>query len=167
MIDTIIINIKLLFEIGRRMKNSISPVPLIQLCQVALESCKLLYKDNQTAILLQQKFYLMIIDGQYPECALGIQYKLGLPFMFLNTVGFHTLAVTSGGSSAPFSITPSFMFEMTDDMSFFQRVKNVAVTLSFQIIHRVSNISLIYCILGLKGLKTNYNIHILIFSRYL
>lgn len=40
----------------------------------------------------------MILDGAYPECALGLQYKMGLPFMYINTVGFHTPSISRAGS---------------------------------------------------------------------
>jgi hypothetical protein len=72
------------------------------------------------------------------ECFLGIQYIHNIPFMYLNTVGFHTGSISRAGSPQPYSITPSFSLALTDDMNFMQRVKNAAVQVVLDTIHSVS-----------------------------
>lgn len=48
-----------------------------------------MFNDAETHTLLRQSFDLLILDGAFPECALGIAHHYGVPFMYLNTVGFY------------------------------------------------------------------------------
>lgn len=81
----------------------------------------------------------MILDGAYPECALGLQYKLDIPFMYINTVGFHTAgSISRAGSPVLYSITPTFVSSYTDDMNFFQRLMNSMMHASLKVLHSVS-----------------------------
>lgn len=126
-----------LTNLGRRMSN-VLPVPLIDIARYPVESCDTLYNDHETKDLLEQKFNLLILDGAFPECALGLQYKFNVPFMYLNTVGFYTDSVSRAGSPMPYSITPHFSQALTDDMNFLQRVTNVAISIGLQTMHVVS-----------------------------
>ena len=74
------------------------------------------------------------------ECALGLQYKFNIPFMYLNTVGFYTDSISRSGSPAPYSITPVFAKAMTDNMNFIERVTNSIIHVMLQTIHFVSSI---------------------------
>lgn len=94
--------------------------------------------DHETKDILNRKFDLIILDGAYPECALGLQYKLNVPFMYVNTVGFYTGSISRAGSPAPYSITPAFMISLTDNMNFIQRVLNSMAQVFLQISHAVS-----------------------------
>lgn len=87
--------------------------------------------------MLDSKFNLLIIDGSFPECALGLQYKFNVPFMYINTVGFYTGSISLSGSPTPYSITPHFSIAMTDDMNFIERIINSAVHVMLQIFHSV------------------------------
>lgn len=121
--------------------------------------------DPETKDLLNTKFDLFILDGAYPECALGmiwnlainfvcffffltfsidyisgLQYKMKVPFMYLNTVGFYTGSTSRAGSPAPYSITPHFSAPFTDDMNFVQRATNSAISVFVEFIHSVRTI---------------------------
>jgi hypothetical protein len=72
------------------------------------------------------------------ECALGMQYKFNIPFIYLNTVGFYTNSVSRAGSPTPYSITPSFAIAMTDNMNFIQRVTNSLAHVTLSVSHAVS-----------------------------
>lgn len=87
---------------------------------------------------MNSKFNLLILDGAFPECALGLQYKFNVPFMYINTVGFYTGATSLSGSPAPYSITPHFTLALTDDMNFIQRATNTAMSVFLQAVHSVS-----------------------------
>jgi hypothetical protein len=80
---------------------------------------------------------LIILDGAFPECFLGIQYKLGVPFMYLNTVGFYTDSISRAGSPSPYSITPYFTNTFTDKMNFYERVINSVMAVGLQSMHMV------------------------------
>jgi hypothetical protein len=97
-------------------------------------------EDHETKDLLNSKFNLLILDGAYPECALGLQYKFNVPFMYINTVGFYTGTIARSGSPAPYSITPHFSVALTDDMNFVQRATNSAVHIVLQTFHSVSTL---------------------------
>lgn len=68
----------------------------------------------------------MILDGTYPECALGIVHSFKVPFMYINTVGFYAMPQSNSGSPAPFSVTPFFGKGFTDNMGFIDRTLNAA-----------------------------------------
>jgi hypothetical protein len=110
-----------------------SPVKLNSLYQ----SCDAWLNDHETKRLLGLNFDLMIIDGAFPECALGLQFKFNVPFMYINTVGFYTEPLSRAGSPVPYAITPYFVLPFTDDMSFFERVINAVVHFSLQAVYKV------------------------------
>ncbi|CRK91551.1 CLUMA_CG005208, isoform A [Clunio marinus] len=123
--------------LGRRMRNQL-PVPLLDIMRYPIESCDALLDDHETKDLMNSKFNLLILDGAFPECALGLQYKYKVPFMYINTVGYYTGSTSLSGSPAPYSITPHFTQALTDDMNFFQRVLNSGVSVLLQIMHMVT-----------------------------
>jgi len=100
-----------------------------------------LLNDHETKDLLNSKFHLLILDGAFAECALGLQYRMGLPFMYINTVGFFVQSAALAGSPAPYSITPHFSIALTDDMSFVQRIVNSATHALIAVTHSVSHYS--------------------------
>jgi UDP-glucoronosyl and UDP-glucosyl transferase len=102
------------------------------------QACDALLDDPETKDLLEAKFNLLILDGAFPECALGLQYRFNVPFMYVNTVGFFTGSTSGAGSPAPYSITPHFSVALTDDMNFVERVTNTFVHVLLTVIHSVS-----------------------------
>lgn len=103
------------------------------------QSCEALLEDSETKDLLSRKFSLLILDGAFPECALGIQYKMNAPFMYINTVGFFTTSIARAGSPAPYAITPSFIAPFTDNMNFIERVMNSVYHIMLKVSHSVSS----------------------------
>lgn len=73
-----------------------------------------------------RKFDLIIMDGVYPECSVGLAYFYKIPFMYINTVAFYTGSITLAGSPAPFSVTPFVSQPFTDNMNLLQRTLNTA-----------------------------------------
>lgn len=102
------------------------------------QACDALLDDHETKDVLNTKFNLLILDGAFPECALGLQYKLNAPFMYINTVGFYTGSTSLAGSPTPYSITPHFSVALTDNMNFIERVANTAIQVLSQAMHSVS-----------------------------
>ncbi|CAO1440524.1 unnamed protein product [Diamesa serratosioi] len=120
--------------LGRRMRGDM-PIPFWDVIRYGYEACDALLDDHETKDILNRKFDLFILDGAYPECALGLQYKLNVPFMYVNTVGFYTGSTSRAGSPAPYSITPAFMISLTDNMNFIERVINSMTQVLVQITH--------------------------------
>ncbi|XP_055603712.1 UDP-glucosyltransferase 2 [Uranotaenia lowii] len=109
--------------LGARMRGDL-PLSLWDVFRYAWQACDATLEDKETMDLLGRKFDLLILDGAYPECALGLAYRLGAPYMYINTVGFYMETMSMAGNPAPYSITPAFWRPYTDDMHFLQRVMN-------------------------------------------
>jgi hypothetical protein len=90
------------------------------------QACDVLLSDPETKDLLysQQNFDLLVLDGAYPECALGFVSHYNVPFMYINTVGFYTGSLSLAGNPAPYSVTPFLARPFTDSMSLMQRTMN-------------------------------------------
>lgn len=90
------------------------------------QACDAFYSDIETLSFLRsgRNYDLIVLDGAYPECAMGVVYRLKLPFIFINTVGFYTNAFSNSGSPTPFSVTPFFSKGFTDNMSLLERAVN-------------------------------------------
>lgn len=85
---------------------------------------------------MQQNTYdLVILDGAYPECALGLAYHFRAPFIYINTVGFYTNSLSLAGNPTLYSITPFFGIAFSDNMNIFQRLFNTAYHLGASLIH--------------------------------
>uniref|UniRef100_A0A4Y0ATD9 UDP-glucuronosyltransferase n=2 Tax=Anopheles funestus TaxID=62324 RepID=A0A4Y0ATD9_ANOFN len=114
--------------LGARMRGDM-PLSLWDAFRYSWQVCDATLEDKETMDLLGRKFDLMILDGAFPECALGLVYRLGVPFMYINTVGFYTGTMAWAGNPVPYSTTPVFYRPATDDMSFFERLSNTFHTL--------------------------------------
>lgn len=93
-------------------------------------------------MIASRKFDVGILDGAFPECALAMIYKMGIPFMFLNTVGLYTGSLSRAGNPVLPSFTPAFSGHYTEHMNFFERLTNNAAHITLNIMHHVSNIRL-------------------------
>lgn len=60
--------------------------------------CSAFYEDSEVTMISSRKYDIAILDGAFPECALAMIYKMGIPFMFLNTVGLYTGSLSRAGS---------------------------------------------------------------------
>ncbi|XP_053694505.1 UDP-glucosyltransferase 2 [Sabethes cyaneus] len=109
--------------LGARMRGDL-PLSMWDVFRYAWQACDATLEDKETMDLLGRKFDLLILDGAYPECALGLAYRLGTPYMYINTVGFYTGTMSLAGNPSPYSTNPVFYRPLTDDMNFFQRVMN-------------------------------------------
>lgn len=101
--------------------------------------------DAETKHLLNRHFDLVILDGAFPECALGLVHTLRAPFMYINTVGFYTGSLSMAGNPSPYSTTPIFFSSFTDEMNLYQRFLNTIFTMFAYSVHRVSCTSLKFC----------------------
>ncbi|XP_059219173.1 UDP-glucuronosyltransferase 2A1-like [Stomoxys calcitrans] len=120
-----------------------APLSIWKALRYPAESCNsLLEADAQSGVtvtddLLTQRFHLAIVDGAFPECALGIVHRLGLPFMFINTVGFYTGSLAMAGNPITYAVTPHVFTAFTETMNLLQRVEN-------SLIHRLADILHMY-----------------------
>ncbi|KDR21702.1 2-hydroxyacylsphingosine 1-beta-galactosyltransferase isoform X2 [Zootermopsis nevadensis] len=124
--------------LGVRMSGR-EAVPPADVLRYAYHSCDTVLSDPETRQLMNsgRSFDLAILDGAYPECALGLAFHFRAPFMYLNSVAFYMGSVSYGGSPAPFSVTPFFARPFTDDMGFIDRVRNTVYLTGTEIVHSV------------------------------
>lgn len=94
--------------------------------------------DAETKNLLNRHFDLVILDGAFPECALGMAHVFRVPYMFINTVGFYTGSLQLAGNPSPYATTPVFFSAFTDEMDLYQRFLNTVYTMFAYSMHRVS-----------------------------
>lgn len=102
-----------------------------------LQVCDIMFEDAETKELLNQTFDLLILDGAFPECSLGMAHKYQVPFMYINTVGFYTNSLSLAGNPAAYSVTPVFFSSFTDDMTIIERAINTVMYEFITISHKV------------------------------
>ncbi|XP_075159077.1 UDP-glucuronosyltransferase 2A1-like [Haematobia irritans] len=119
-----------------------APVSVWQALRYPAEACNsLLEADAQSGVtvtdeLLTQRFHLAIVDGAFPECALGIVHLLDLPFMFINTVGFYTGSLAMAGNPITYAVTPHVFTAFTESMNLMQRIENCWTHLLADLLHK-------------------------------
>ncbi|XP_073816630.1 UDP-glycosyltransferase UGT5-like [Musca autumnalis] len=128
--------------VGARFAHK-TPVSVWQALRYPAEACNSLMepepvhsKVTVTDELLTQRFHLAIVDGAFPECALGIVHRLGLPFMFINTVGFYTGSLAMAGNPIAYAVTPHVFTALTETMHLWQRVENYVTHLIADLLHK-------------------------------
>ncbi|XP_026482598.1 LOW QUALITY PROTEIN: 2-hydroxyacylsphingosine 1-beta-galactosyltransferase-like [Ctenocephalides felis] len=124
--------------VGARMRGE-EPVSAWDIMRYGFESCDAMFNDAETHTLLRQSFDLLILDGAFPECALGLAHHYGVPFMYLNTVGFYMGSLSLAGNPAPSSVTPFLGRAFTDDMNIFDRALNTGWYIGMYAAHYVLN----------------------------
>lgn len=80
-------------------------------------------------------FDLAVLDGAFPECALGFTYHFKVPFMYINTVGFYTGSLSLAGNPVPYSITPFLARPFTDNMNILERAHNTLWHVASNVMH--------------------------------
>ncbi|TMW45600.1 hypothetical protein DOY81_009321, partial [Sarcophaga bullata] len=90
----------------------------------------------ETQALLNRNFDLAILDGAFPECALGMVYQYKIPFMYMNTVGFYTGSLAKSGNPGSYAVTPNFYTGFTDNMNLLERAMNTGVQIFSDIMHK-------------------------------
>lgn len=105
--------------------------------------CNAFFSDTKTIdSLLAESFELAILDGAFPECALGLVYRLGVPFMYINTVGFYTGSLAQVGNPNMYAVTPNVFTALTQTMNFFERFQNFFTHLLAELLHKVRNFNI-------------------------
>ncbi|KAK4886687.1 hypothetical protein RN001_002958 [Aquatica leii] len=122
--------------VGARMRGE-EPVQPLDMFRYAYEACDELLSDHETKDLLYSghKFDLLILDGAYPECAVGFVHHFKAPFMYINTVGFYTGSLSLAGNPTLYSVTPFLARPYTDTMSLMQRSTNTIWHMLASVMH--------------------------------
>lgn len=99
--------------------------------------CDAFLEDHETKELIhsRKKYDLFILDGAYPECALGMVNHFKVPFIYINTVGFYTGSISNSGSPTPYSVTPFFTRPFTDSMGLGDRMLNAGWHMLSEVMH--------------------------------
>ncbi|XP_037942189.1 UDP-glucuronosyltransferase 2C1-like [Teleopsis dalmanni] len=100
------------------------------------QSCDAMLEDAETKELLNRHFDLAILDGAYPECALGLVYQYKVPFMYMNTVGFYTGSLAKSGNPGSYAVTPNFYSSFTDNMNLLERAGNTLMQVFQDLMHK-------------------------------
>ncbi|XP_049875086.1 UDP-glucosyltransferase 2 [Pectinophora gossypiella] len=113
--------------VGARMRGE-DPLPIKDIFRYGYEACDAFLSDFETRSFLRsgRSFDLIVLDGAYPECGLGVVYRLKVPFIYINTVGFYAMPISNSGSPTPYSVTPFFGKAYTDNMGLIDRAMNAA-----------------------------------------
>ncbi|KAJ2951448.1 hypothetical protein O0L34_g13601 [Tuta absoluta] len=113
--------------VGARMRGQ-DPLPIQDIFRYGYEACDAFLSDYETRSFLRsgRNFDLIVLDGAYPECGLGLVHRLKVPFMYINTVGFYAMPLSISGSPTPWSVTPFFGKAYTDNMGLIDRAMNTA-----------------------------------------
>lgn len=124
--------------LGIRMSGS-EPVPPADVLRYAYYSCDAVLSDSETHVLMNsgRSYDLVILDGAYPECAVGLAFHFRAPFMYINTVAFYMGSVAHGGGPVPFSVTPFFARPFSDNMGFPDRALNAIYLTGIEVVHTV------------------------------
>lgn len=85
----------------------------------------------------QNTFDLLILDGAYPECAVGLAYHFRAPFIYINTVGFYTGSLSQAGNPAPYSVTPYLGLPFSDNMNLLQRLINTGYHMTLSLLQSI------------------------------
>ncbi|KAK7865317.1 hypothetical protein R5R35_007400 [Gryllus longicercus] len=123
--------------LGARMRGE-DPVSPAMMVRYGYEACEALLSDPETWALVRSRPRpdLLVLDGAYPECALGLAHRLRpAPFIYLNTVGFYTGSLSLAGNPAPFALTPFLGAAFTDRMGLLGRAANAAWHCAAQLLH--------------------------------
>lgn len=72
----------------------------------------------------RRNFDLLVFDGAFPECVMGLAHHYGAPYMYINTVGFYIGSLSLSGNPAPYSFTPFLGKLHNHDFIFDQLIRN-------------------------------------------
>lgn len=125
--------------LGSRMRGE-EPIHPLDVLRYPYEACDALFSDPETKEFLASKrsFDVIIMDGAFPECPVGLAHHFKIPFMYLNTVGFYTGSLSLAGNPNPFSITPFVSRPYTDSMNLVQRTLNTLWSIGCYAMHSLT-----------------------------
>ncbi|XP_017874534.1 PREDICTED: UDP-glucuronosyltransferase-like [Drosophila arizonae] len=120
-----------------------APLSMADAMRYPIEACNSLLNDPATQRLLgngtwprHAQYQLAIVDGAYPECALGIVHRLNVTaFIYINTVAFYTGSVSLAGNPVAYAVTPHVFGTWTLPMDFLQRVANCLTHVIADLLH--------------------------------
>ncbi|XP_058981803.1 2-hydroxyacylsphingosine 1-beta-galactosyltransferase [Musca domestica] len=121
--------------VGARMSGEM-PISVWDGIRYAFQSCDAMLEDAETQALMNRNFDLAILDGAYPECALGMVYQYKIPFMYMNTVGFYTGSLSISGNPGSYAVTPNFYTTFTDNMNLLERAANTGIQIFSDLMHQ-------------------------------
>ncbi|XP_031786686.1 UDP-glucuronosyltransferase 2A3 isoform X2 [Nasonia vitripennis] len=127
--------------VGSRFRNEL-PLSPWDAMRYGWEACEALLKDNFSLSEVRRpegnpgaRWDVVVVDGAYPECLLGILHDQHLPTIMLNTVALYSGSIARQGNPSPWAIRPYFGKALTQDMNFLQRIFNVAYLMTLEVMH--------------------------------
>ncbi|CAL7939520.1 unnamed protein product [Xylocopa violacea] len=127
--------------VGARFRDEL-PISPWDAMRYAWESCEALLRDGMSVSLVRKpegnpnaRWDVAVVDGAFPECLLGLLHGEDVPTIMLNTVALYSGSISRQGNPSLWSLTPYFGKPLTHDMSYLQRVLNVACLVTLRIMH--------------------------------
>ncbi|XP_058804438.1 UDP-glucosyltransferase 2-like isoform X2 [Phymastichus coffea] len=127
--------------VGSRFRNEL-PISPWDAMRYGWEACEALLTDGFYLSEVQRpegnsraQWDVVVIDGAYPECLLGVLHGQQVPTIMLNTVALYSGSLARQGNPSPWSIRPYFGKALTQDMNFAQRILNVSYLSILEIMH--------------------------------
>ncbi|XP_059482307.1 UDP-glucosyltransferase 2-like [Neocloeon triangulifer] len=122
--------------LGSRMHGE-PPISPWRALQYGYQVCEATLSDPEMQQFMRsgRVFDLLVLDGAYSACALGLVHHFSAPYMLINTVGLYLAPLAALGNPEPFAITPFFNSGYTENMNILQRMANGAVHLFCRSLH--------------------------------
>uniref|UniRef100_A0A0N5AWV7 glucuronosyltransferase n=1 Tax=Syphacia muris TaxID=451379 RepID=A0A0N5AWV7_9BILA len=112
---------------------------LIKASFIFIQSCKDQIIDNGILIKLRQqrRFFDIGTLEQYDFCAFGLFRLLNITkILWLSGTGIYRGQTAAIGIDYPISFVPELLLDLTDNMSFIDRLKNLFITKALAIVYR-------------------------------
>ncbi|CAB0037707.1 unnamed protein product [Trichogramma brassicae] len=130
--------------VGSRIRNE-WPLSPWDAMRYGWESCDSLLGDEYSVALLQNPegdprlaWDVALVDGAFPECLLGVLHRSdadAVPTIMLNTVALYTGSLSRQGNPTPWSVRTYFGEAFTQDMNFFDKLRNAFYMGSLEAMH--------------------------------
>lgn len=91
---------------------------------IILQVCAAFYGSPHIQQLMTERVDLLIIDGAFSDCVLGLSHHFHVPFILLNSMAHYSKPFPLAGSPAMYSVTPVFDSNFADRMDFRDRSLN-------------------------------------------
>ncbi|XP_054278544.1 UDP-glucosyltransferase 2-like [Macrosteles quadrilineatus] len=124
--------------LGKKLKGQ-SAYSVLDVFNFAYKICDAFFTSTETQQLLSTKVDLLILDGAFPECLIGLSVHFHCPFVFLNTVAFHTIQFSLSGNPVLPSVTPFLDSPYSDRMDLWERTINGVYHIAGQAISVILN----------------------------
>ncbi|XP_014216646.1 2-hydroxyacylsphingosine 1-beta-galactosyltransferase-like [Copidosoma floridanum] len=127
--------------VGSRFRDEL-PLSPWDAMRYGWEACEALLQDPFSVREIQRpegslraRWDVVVLDGAYPECLLGLLHGQQVPTVMLNTVALYSGSIARQGNPSPWAIRPYFGKALTQDMNFAQRLLNAGYLMALEVMY--------------------------------